>query len=112
MNPLEILWRDKATIYRTAMATVDNIDKPVESKVAENVKCQYSQGSVTTTDETSGAPVIKNAHKLICGVNSGIIEGDRIVVTRQDNTTVYLRVGEGFVYPMHKEFKVERDDTV
>ena len=111
-NPAEVLWRDLADVYRTVPVTIRNITRPTEEQVGSSVRCQYSQGSVTTTDETTGAPVVSNAHKLICGAKADIMEGDRVLVLRADGSTVSLRVGEKFVYPDHLEFKVERNDTV
>lgn len=110
-NPAEMLWRDQADVYRVVPVVINNITKSSEEQVGSAIKCQYTQGSITTTDEATGAPVVNNAHKLICGISADIKEGDRVSVLRVDGSRVNLRIGEGFVYPDHLEFKVERNDT-
>ena len=91
MNPLVRLWKDKMSIYRYVDEVINGVTKSKEKLIAENIKCKYSKGSLSDVD---------------------IMEGDKIKVTQINGKTITLKVGEGFPYSKHQEFKVKRDDKV
>ena len=110
MNPLARLWKDKMSIYRYVDEVVNGVTKSKEKLIAENIKCKYSKGSLSELGEE--VPSLKNSYTLICGLDVDIMEGDKIKVTQINGKTITLKVGEGFPYSKHQEFKVKRDDKV
>ena len=71
---------------------------------------KYSKGSLADTGE--GVPTLTNSYSLFCNLETGLQEGDRVVVTQINGKQVTLTIGEGFPYTRHMEFSVKRDDTV
>lgn len=108
-SPLERLWKDRMDIYRWFEDTVNNITKSKEKLIDENVKCQYSKGSLTDTG-TDGVPTIINSYMLFCSLETDLKEGDKVIVTQRNGKQVTLSVGEGFAYTNHAEFSVKRND--
>lgn len=110
MNPLERLWKDKMDIYRWVEYVEGGITKNKEELVRENVKCQYSKGSLVNTGE-DGVPTIVNSYTLFCSLETDLQEGDKVIVTQRNGRQVTLSVGEGFPYSNHMEFSVKRSGT-
>lgn len=108
-SPLERLWKDKMDIYRWVEKKVDGITKNTEELIQENVKCQYSKGSLADTG-SEGVPTITNTYILFCSLETDLQEGDRVIITQKNNRRVTLSVGEGFPYTRHMEFSVKRED--
>ena len=111
MNPLERLWKDRMDIYRWVEYVEGGITKSKEELVHENVKCQYSKGSLADTG-SDGVPIIVNSYTLFCSLDTDIQEGDKVIVTQRNGRQVTLSVGEGFPYSSHQEFSVKRSDMV
>ena len=110
ISPLERLWKDRMDIYRWVEVKVNGVTKSKEELIDENIKCQYSKGSLTNTGE-EGVPTLINSYTLFCSLLTDLREGDRVVVTQRNGRQVTLSVGEGFPYTNHMEFSVKRDDT-
>ncbi|MDR7856306.1 hypothetical protein [Tissierella sp.] len=111
MSPLERLWKDRMDIYRWVDEVVNGVTKNVEKEMHNNVKCQYSKGSLTDTG-SEGVPTIINSYTLFCSLETDLKEGDKVIVTQRNGKQVTLAVGEGFPYSTHMEFSVKRDDTI
>lgn len=110
MNPLAILWKDKMSIYRYVDEVINGVTKSKEKLIAENIKCKYSKGSLSDIGEE--VPSLENSYTIFCSLDVDIMEGDKIKVTQINGKTITLKVGEGFPYSKHQEFKVKRDDKV
>lgn len=108
---LQRLWKDRMDIYRYEEYEENGVDKSRESLKHSNVKCHYSKGSLTDTGE-DGVPTLISSDSLFCSIDTDLQEGDKIIVTQRNGRQVTLKVGEGFPYSDHQEFKVKRDDTV
>ena len=109
MTPLARLWKDKMNIYRYVDEVIEGITKNKEKLIAENIKCKYSKGGLSNIGEDE-VPSLQNSYTIFCGLDVDIMEGDKIIVTQSNGKKITLRVGEGFPYSKHQEFKVKRDD--
>ena len=56
-------------------------------------------------------PSVQNSHKLFCGLEEDVREGDRIVVTLRTEKTVELTLGECHPYTYQWQCEVKRDDN-
>jgi hypothetical protein len=110
MSVLQRLWKDKMDIYRYEESTDGDEDKVTEELKYSDVKCHYSKGNLTDTG-TDGVPTLINSATLFCALETDLREGDKVIVTQQNGRQVTLKVGEGFPYSYHQEFKVKREDT-
>ena len=110
MTVLSRLWKDKMDIYRYVEIEVNGFTRSEEQLLYEDVKCKYSKGSLTDTEE--GIPNLKNDYTLFCGLDTDLQEGDKVIVTQRNGKKIILKVGEGFPYSNHQEFNVKRDDTI
>lgn len=110
MNPLARLWKDRMSIYRYVDEVINGVTKSKEKLIAENIICKYSKGSLSDLGEE--VPTLENSYTIFCGLDVDIMEGDKIKVTQINGKTITLKVGEGFPYSKHQEFKVKRDDKV
>ena len=108
MNPLARLWKDEMCIYRYVDEVINGITKSKEKLISENVKCKYSKGNLSDIGEE--VPSLENSYTIFCGLDVDIMEGDKIIVKQRNGKTITLKVGEGFPYSKHQEFKVKRDD--
>lgn len=109
MTALQRLWRDRMDIYRWEEKEIDNVTVNEKHLAQSDVKCHYSKGSLSSTGE-DGVPVIINTQTLFCGLDTDLQEGDEAIVTQRKGKQVALKVGEGFPYSSHQEFKVKRSD--
>ena len=109
-SPLERLWKDKMDIYRWVEVVINGVTKNREELLHENVKCQYSKGSLVDTG-TEGVPTIINSYTLFTSLTTDLAEGDKVIVTQRNGKQVSLAVGEGFPYSTHQEFSVKRNDV-
>ncbi|MCF6466349.1 hypothetical protein [Clostridium sp. Cult2] len=110
-SPFEVLWRDRMDIYRWFEVIENGVTKNREKLIHENIRCQYSKGSLADAGE-DGVPTLVNSYTLFCSLETDLQEGDRIVVTQRNGKKVTLDVGEGFPYTNHMEFRVKRTDTI
>lgn len=108
MNPLVRLWKDEMCIYRYVDEVINGITKSKGKLIAENIKCKYSKGSLSDIGEE--VPSLENSFTIFCSLDVDIMEGDKIIVKQRNGKTITLKVGEGFPYSKHQEFKVKRDD--
>ncbi len=111
MIALQRLWKDTMDIYRYEEYEENNVTKSGEVLKHSNIKCHYSKGNLTDTG-TDGVPTLVNSSTLFCALETDLKEGDKVIVTQRNGRQVTLKVGEGFPYSGHQEFKVKRDDTV
>ena len=109
-SPLERLWKDKMDIYRWVDKVVGGVTESEEVLLHEDIKCQYSKGSLVDTG-TEGVPTIINSYTLFTSLETDLMEGDKVIVTQRNGKKVSLAVGEGFPYSSHQEFSVKRDDV-
>ena len=108
MNPLARLWKDNMSIYRYVDEVINGVTKSKETLIAENIKCKFSKGSLS--DIGDEVPTLENSYTIFCGLDVDIKEGDKIKITQTNGKITTLKVGEGFPYSKHQEFKVKRDD--
>lgn len=108
ISSLSRLWNDRMDIYRYEDVIINGFTKNKEQLVATEIKCKYSKGNLTDTEEE--VPTIRNNYTLFCGLDTDIKEGDKVIVTQRSGRKIYLSVGEGFPYSSHQEFRVKRDD--
>ena len=109
MTALQRLWKDRMDIYRWEEKEIDNVTVNKKHLVQSDVKCHYSKGSLTSTGG-EGVPTLINTYALFCSLEADLQEGDEAIVTQRKGKQVALKVGEGFPYSSHQEFKVKRSD--
>lgn len=110
MSALQRLWKDEMDVYGWEGYVENDVDKSREILKHSDVKCHYSKGSLTDTGD-DGVPTLVNTYSLFCALETDLQEGDKVIVTQRNGRQVTLKVGEGFPYSSHQEFKVKRDDT-
>lgn len=111
MTALQRLWKDTMDIYRYSETEVNGVTKSSDTLQHSGVKCHYSKGNLTDTG-TDGVPTLINSSTLFCALETDLKEGDKVIVTQRNGRQVTLKVGEGFPYSDHQEFKVKRSETV
>lgn len=109
MNPLERLWKDKMDIYRWDDYIENGVTKNREDLLYEDIKCQYSKGSLSDIG-ADGVPTLINSYTLFCSAETDLKEGDSVVVTQPNGRQIKLVVGEIFPYANHQEASVKRND--
>lgn len=108
INPYAVMYDARMDIYRWEDVTVNNITIQEKRLVAEARPCRYSSSGQTQTE--TPAPAILNHHRLFCGIDEEICEGDRLVITMRTGKTVEVKVGECHPYTYQWQCEIERDE--
>lgn len=109
VNPYAVMYDARMTVKRWRDKEVDGYTRQELYVVAEGVPCRYSSsGQVPTGMPT---PSIQNSHRLFCGLDADIQEGDRIEVTLRTGKVVEVTLGECHPYTYQWQCEIKRDDN-
>lgn len=109
LNPYAVMYDAKIDIYRYQEVTEGNFTKHKPILVASGRLCRYSSSGQVPTGEPN--PSIQNSHKLFCGLDEDIKEGDHLVITLRTGKTVEVDLGECHPYTYQWQCEVKRDDN-
>lgn len=108
-NPYEEMYDSRMEVHRWQDIEVDGITKHEMVPVSVNRKCRYSSvGQVSTGTPT---PSIVNSHKLFCGLDEDIQEGDHLVITLRTGKVIEVDLGECHPYTYQWQCEIKRDDN-
>lgn len=107
-NPYEAMYDATMDVYRWQEVEVDGFTKQKTVKISTGRPCRYSSSGQVATG--SPAPSIQNSHKLFCGLEEDIREGDRIVITLRTGKTIEVSLGECHPYTYQWQCEIKRDD--
>ena len=108
-NPYEVMYDAKMDVYRRQEVTEGDFTKHKPVLIASGRKCRYSSSGQVSTGEPN--PSIKNSHKLFCGLEEDIREGDHLVITLRTGKKVEVDLGECHPYTYQWQCEVKRDDN-
>ena len=108
-NPYAVMYDARMTVKRWQDVEVDGYTKhqPVEiarDRLAGTVlpaRCQPKRRN----------PSIQNSHKLFCGLDEDVQEGDLIEITLRTGKVVEVTLGECHPYSFQWQCEVKRDDN-
>lgn len=108
-NPYEVMYDARMDVYRWQDLEVDGITKMQKVQLYAGRKCRYSSSGQAPT----GVPVpsITNSHKLFCGLNEDIQEGDHLVITLRTGKVIEVDLGECHPYTYQWQCEIKRDDN-
>lgn len=110
INPYAVMYDARMDIYRYVEEEINNITTHGRKLVASERPCRYSSsGQAITQGIASG---IINKHKLFCGLNEDIKEGDHLVITLRNGKKIEVDLGECNPYTWQWQCEVERNDYV
>jgi hypothetical protein len=96
-------------VYRWQDVEVDGFTKHKKVLVASGRPCRYSSSGQTATGAPN--PSIQNSHKLFCGLDEDIQEGDHLVVTLRTDRQIEVDLGECHPYTYQWQCEIRRDDN-
>ncbi len=108
INPYAVMYDARMTVKRWQEVDRDGYTRQELIPVAEGIPCRYSssgQASIGVPD-----PSIQNSHKLFCGLDVDVQEGDRVEVTLRTGKVVEVALGECHPYTYQWQCEVKRDD--
>ena len=108
LNPYAVMYDARMTVKRWQDKGVDGYTRQELVPVAMGIPCRYSssgQASIGVPD-----PSIQNSHKLFCGLDVDVREGDRIEITLRTGKVVEVVLGECHPYTYQWQCEVKRDD--
>lgn len=108
-NPYAVMYDAKMTVKRWREAEKDGYARNELYTVAEGIPCRYSSSGQVPTGSPN--PSIQNSHKLFCGLDVDVREGDRIIVTLRTGKSIELSLGECHPYTYQWQCEVKRDDN-
>lgn len=109
-NPYEAMYDARMDVYRWQDAEADGITRQVKVTIATDRPCRYSSSGQTSTGAPN--PSIINSHKLFCGLDEDVREGDRLLVILRTGKTVEVDLGECHPYTYQWQCEIKRDDNV
>ena len=108
LNPYEIMYDAKMTVYRWQPVEVDGYTKHQKVAVVTGRRCRYSSSGQTEIGTPN--PAIQNKHLLFCSLDTDIQEGDLAEITLRTGKVVKVKVGECHPYTYQWQCRVERDE--
>ena len=108
-NPYAVMYDAKMTVKRWRDVEVDGYTKQQVVEVARDRPTKYSsrrEASVGTPN-----PSIQNSHRLFCGLEEDVREGDLIEITLRTGKLVEVTLGECHPYSFQWQCEVKRDDN-
>lgn len=108
-NPYEVMYDAKMDVYRHQEVTEGNYTKNKAVLIASGRKCRYSSSGQVSKGEPN--PSITNSHKLFCGLDEDIREGDHLVITLRTGKKVEVNLGECHPYTYQWQCEIKRDDN-
>lgn len=109
LNPYAVMYDARMDIYRWGAVEKDNITTQEKKILFSNRPCRYSSSGQVMVGSTT--PTIQNSHKLFCGIEEDIQEGDSLIITLRTGKIVEVDVGECHPYTYQWQCEIKRDDT-
>lgn len=107
-NPYEVMYDAVMDIFRWAEVKDDaGYTKQKSVPVSYDRPCRYSSSGLS--DRGVPNPAIVNSHKLFCGLDEDIREGDHLVITLWTGKVVEADVGECHPYSYQWQCEVKRE---
>lgn len=108
-NPYEMMYDARMDVYRWQDVKVDGFDKHQKVLIASERKCRYSSSGQTARGTPD--PSIQNSHKLFCGLDEDVREGDHLMITLRTGKVIEVDLGECHPYTYQWQCEVKRDDN-
>lgn len=109
LNPYAVMYDARMDVYRWKDVDVDGFTKQQKVLIASEKKCRYSSSGQVSTGTPN--PSIQNSHKLFCGLDEDVKEGDHLVITLGTGKVVEVDLGECHPYTYQWQCEVKRDDN-
>ena len=109
INPYAAMYDARMDVYRWQSVKVDGITKQKKLPVSTGRPCRYSSSGQTAIGTPN--PSIQNSHKLFCGLNEDVKEGDHLVVTLRGDKVIEVDLGECHPYTYQWQCEIKRDDN-
>ncbi len=107
-NPYEVMYDARMDVYRHQEVTEGDFTKHKPVLIASGRKCRYSSSGQVSKGGPN--PSIINSHKLFCGLDEDIREGDRLVISLRGDKKVEVELGECHPYTYQWQCEVKRDE--
>ena len=108
-NPYAVMYDARMDVYRWQDEETDGITKPKQAPVSKGRPCRYSSSGQVSVGTPN--PSIQNSHRLFCGLDEDVREGDLIEITLRTGKVVEAVLGECHPYSFQWQCEVKRDDN-
>lgn len=108
-NPYAVMYDATMDVYRWQDVEVDGITKQKKVLVVSGRPCRYSSSGQAAIGEPN--PSIVNSHKLFCGLEEDIREGDHLIITLRIGIMIEVDLGECHPYTYQWQCEIKRDDN-
>jgi len=99
------------TIYENVKVVKPNKSTGyTETIIFTDKQCRLSFKTITSTNPTENASIVKQITKLFIAPEAAIKPGSKIVVTQNGITTSYKQSGKPAIYETHQEIILELFD--
>lgn len=105
----EKMYEDAVTVKRHVEMIVNGETVIGWDDVYDNIPCRISQTGLGSNGQTETTNDIDYSSKLFISPLIKLLQGDRLVVTR-DGVSRNYKAGEPFIYPTHQEVSLQRSD--
>lgn len=109
-NPYAVMYDAKMDVYRWEDIEENNITTNKGKLIVDAIPCRYSSSGQTAVGTPS--PTLVNSHKLFCGLDVDVKEGDHLVITLKNGTVREVDLGECHPYTYQWQCEIKRGDTV
>lgn len=109
LNPYAVMYDARMDVYRWEEITAGNFTKNQKILKASGRPCRYSSSGQVSIGSPN--PSIQNSHKLFCGLDEDVQEGDHLVITLRNGKVVEVDLGECHPYTYQWQCEIERDDN-
>ncbi|MGL5436596.1 MAG: hypothetical protein ACRDBO_14525 [Lachnospiraceae bacterium] len=108
-NPYAVMYDAKMSMERWVDIEENGITKQVKQTVATERPCRYSSSGQVALGNPN--PSIQNSHRLFCGINEDVKEGDRLTITLSNGIVRIVDLGECHPYSYQWQCEIKRDDN-
>ena len=108
-NPYSVMYDAKMAVRRWQDVEADGYTKQQAVEIAKDRPCRYSSSGQASTGAPN--PAIRNSHKLFCGLDEDVREGDLIEITLRTGKMVEATLGECHPYSFQWQCEVKRDEN-
>ena len=105
-NPYEVMYDARMDVYRWQGAEVDGITKTQKVQLSSGRPCRYSSSGQVSAGTPN--PSIQNSHRLFCGLEEDIREGDHLMITLRTGKVVEVDLGECHHYTNKMQFEIKK----
>ena len=108
-NPYAVMKEAKMTVKRWRDVEAGGYTKQQAVEIARDRPCRYSSSGQVSVGTPN--PSIQNSHRLFCGLDEDVREGDLIEITLRTGKVVEAVLGECHPYSFQWQCEVKRDDN-